>query len=92
MICTSIAFAVGEQIDNFSLGICRVFYEQVSQVTCLSRQESEMNSPVLIRLQYRMFDYDFMVVISPVNLQESGDYVHMSINRVTGVAGVAERR
>jgi hypothetical protein len=61
---------------SLSLGISRVFQEQISQITRMSRAKDDMDLPVRIRLHDRMGNYDFMGVICPVNFQESGYSVH----------------
>ncbi len=67
----------GWETANLRLGICRVFYEQIRQMTRMSRQQHEMNPPVSVWLQCRMFDYNLTGVILLVNFQESGDYARI---------------
>jgi hypothetical protein len=50
----------------------------------MARPQNEMNPPVSVWLQCRMFDYNFMGLILLVNLQESGDYVHVPSSSFPG--------
>ena len=68
--------AFGYLTGGLSLGINGVFYEEIGQITRISRPKDDMDRPVSIRLQNRMDNYDFIGVIRPVDFQESGYSVH----------------
>jgi hypothetical protein len=80
------------QPNNLSLSICRIFYEQIRQVTRMSRYECDMNQPVRIWRQYRMANYDLMGIVPPVNLQESGDFFHKPSSFSEGAIHAFPRR